>query len=73
MTLGDGGLPATVTKIMDVGRHAVVEAHIGDIPVKAVVGGAVPAIGSRIGLQFDRRMTRLYRDGRIASIAEVRP
>ena len=67
--LGPGGLPATVRKVMDVGRHAVVEAMLGKVAVKAVVNGPVPEIGASTGLHFDPAMTRLYRDGRIASTA----
>ena len=67
VTVGQTGLPATVRKVMDVGRHAVVEAMLGTLPVKAVVDGPVPLIGSSVGLHFQPAMTRLYRDGRIAS------
>ncbi|MDD9923952.1 MAG: ABC transporter ATP-binding protein, partial [Boseongicola sp.] len=38
--LSDAGIPARVRKVSDVGRHAVVETIVGDIPVKAVVDRA---------------------------------
>ncbi len=69
VSFGAGGLPATVRKVMDVGRHAVVEAMLGNMPVKAVVDGEVPETGSSVGLHFQPAMTRLYRDGRISSMA----
>ena len=69
VTIGQSGLPATVRKVMDVGRHAVVEAMLGTLPVKALVDARTVNIGDSIGLTFQPAMTRLYRDGRIASIA----
>lgn len=69
VTLGDKGLAATVHKISDVGRHAVVEAKVGNTSVKAVVEGEVPLQGAAIHLSFDPSKTRLYRDGWIATRA----
>ena len=69
VTLGDKGLPATVVKVSDVGRHAVVEAKIGDVSVKAVIEGAPPMQGAATHLAFDPTKTRLYRDGWIATRA----
>lgn len=61
------GLDARVRKVSDVGRHSVVEAMVGDTPVKAVVEGAVPEQGAPVHLNFSQKQTRLYRDGWIAS------
>ncbi len=69
VTLGDAGLPAVVHKVSDVGRHAVVEAKVGNTSVKAVVEGDVPAQGTTTHLSFDPTKTRLYRDGWIATRA----
>ncbi len=63
VSLGDKGLPAQVVKISDVGRHAVVETRLGDLPVKAVVEGALPEQGAQVHLQFPPAQTRAYRDG----------
>ena len=71
VSLSDTGLPARVRKVSDVGRHAVVEAMIGDTPVKAVVDGPVPEQGSEVHLAFDPAQTRLYRDGWIATEARA--
>jgi glycerol transport system ATP-binding protein len=69
VTLGDAGLPAVVHKISDVGRHAVVEAKVGDVSVKAVIEGEAPLQGAATHLSFDSTKTRLYRDGWIATRA----
>ncbi|MCT4558502.1 MAG: ABC transporter ATP-binding protein [Pelagimonas sp.] len=70
VTLSDQGMAARVRKVSDVGRHAVVEAMVGEIPVKAVVGtGNLPMQGEEIHLQFTPSQTRLYRNGWIATEA----
>ena len=65
--IGDQGLPATVRKVSDIGRHSVVEAMIGDISIKAITEGTVPEKGAAIHLQFQQDQTRLYRDGWLAT------
>ncbi len=67
VTLAATGVPATVRKVMDLGRHAVVEALAGDTRVHAVVEGALPGPGEPVHLSFRPDQTRLYRDGWIAS------
>ena len=67
VTLGETGVPATVRKVMDLGRHAVVEAVAGDAKINAVVEGAVPGQGDAVHLAFRPDQTRLYRDGWIAT------
>jgi glycerol transport system ATP-binding protein len=73
VSLGKQGLEAKIRKVSDVGRHNVIDAMIGDTPIKAVVNGAVPAQGETIHLTFDPGKTRLYRDGWIATQAGVTP
>lgn len=63
VALADAGLPARVRKVSDVGRHAVVEAMVGNTPVKAIVEGALPEQGAEVHLAFRPDHTRLYRDG----------
>jgi glycerol transport system ATP-binding protein len=70
--LADHGLPARVSKVQDVGRHAVVEAMIGQLAVKAVTSGPLPEKGADVHLAFDPSRTRLYRDGWIATQQEAR-
>lgn len=67
VTLADRGLPATVRKVSDLGRHSVVEALMGATRVNAIVEGPVPERGAQVHLAFRADQTRLYRDGWIAS------
>jgi glycerol transport system ATP-binding protein len=67
VSLGASGLPATVRKVSDLGRHSVVEAMLGQTRVNAIVEGAVPGQGEAVHLSFRPDQTRLYRDGWIAS------
>ncbi|WP_415401405.1 ABC transporter ATP-binding protein [Tateyamaria sp. SN3-11] len=67
VSLSDQGLAARIHKVSDVGRHAVVEAMVGDTSVKAIVEGEVPAQGEAVHLAFRPDQTRLYRDGWIAT------
>ena len=67
VSLGASGLPATVRKVSDLGRHSVVEAMLGQTRVNAIVEGAVPGQGEAVHLTFRPDQTRLYRDGWIAS------
>ena len=69
VTLADTGLPARVRKVSDVGRHAVIEAMVGESPVKAVVEEANVTQGQEVHLAFRPDQTRLYRDGWIATEA----
>ncbi len=65
--IGNTGLPATVRRVSDVGRHNVVEAMVGDIAIKAIVEGDAPEQGAAVHLQLRQNQTRLYRDGWIAT------
>ena len=65
------GIPAVVTKVADVGRHYVVEARVGDTPVKAVLDHGAPEQGEAVHLAFRPEMTRLYQNGWIATEART--
>ena len=67
VSLSDAGLPATVRKVSDVGRHSVIDAMVGDTVVKAVTSGAMPGQGDTVHLSFAREQTRVYCDGWIAT------
>lgn len=67
--ISDTGIPARVTKVSDIGRHAVVETMVGDTAVKAVTEHASLTQGEEIHLSFRPDQTRLYRDGWIATEA----
>ena len=62
----EAGIPATVTRIADVGRHKVIEARAGDTRINAVTAGDVPEPGSEVRLAFRADRTRLYADGWLA-------
>jgi len=65
--LSDSGIPATVRKAADIGRHTVVEAMAGDIAVNAIVEGTAPEAGTDVHLSFEPNQTRVYSDGWIAT------
>ena len=67
VSIADTGVPATVRKVADVGRHSVIDAMVGDTLVKAVGGSDVPEQGAQIHLAFAPDQTRLYRDGWLAT------
>ncbi len=65
--VGPTGLPATVRKVADVGRHSVIEAMVGDTAVKAVTEDHPPGQGDPVYLTFQQSQTRVYRDGWLAT------
>ena len=71
VSLSDSGLPATVTKVSDVGRHTVVECNANGTRINAVLEGAAqhntPEKGVDVHLDFRRDQTRLYVDGWLAT------
>ncbi len=70
VTLADSGLPATVSKVSDVGRHTVVECQTNGSRVSAIIDGTGLEKGAAVFLQFQQNQTRLYVDGWIATQAE---
>ena len=64
---GTQGLEATVTKISDLGRHAVVETMAGQTKVSAVLDDAPPEKGATVHLDLRPEQTRLYADGWLAT------
>ncbi|MCF4098466.1 ABC transporter ATP-binding protein [Maritalea mediterranea] len=69
VSLGSDGLPATVKKVADVGRHYVVDAMMGEQKVSAIIKQDVPEPGQAVHLQFKPEQTRLYRDSWLATAA----
>ncbi|MFA3917275.1 ABC transporter ATP-binding protein [Ruegeria hyattellae] len=67
VAISDRGVPAHVTKVSDVGRHFVVDAMVGQTPLKAVLDHDAPEQGSEVRLSFKPAQTRVYRDGWIAT------
>jgi len=70
VSLSAAGLPATVTKVSDVGRHIVVECNAQGTKINAVIEGTPPAKGDAVHLQFRQDQTRLYVDGWLATTAQ---
>ncbi|RYH09053.1 ABC transporter ATP-binding protein [Tropicimonas sp. IMCC6043] len=66
VSLGATGIPARVRKAADIGRHTVLDAMAGDVPVSAIIDGAAPEPGSEIHLVFNPAHTRVYADGWLA-------
>ncbi|UWQ18749.1 ABC transporter ATP-binding protein [Jannaschia sp. M317] len=72
VTIADTGIPATVTKVSDVGRHRVIETRAGDSRINAVTDGPTPNPGETVNLSFRPDRTRLYAEGWIASGGDIR-
>ncbi|MFY0623743.1 MAG: ABC transporter ATP-binding protein [Pelagimonas sp.] len=70
VSLAESGLPATVTKVSDVGRHIVVECSVDGHKVSAVIEGDAPSKGDAVHLNFRQDQTRLYVDGWLATEPE---
>ena len=66
VSLSKSGIEARVRKVSDIGRHAVVEAMIGDQRIAAIHAGDLPGQGDLIHLTFKPDQTRLYVDGWLA-------
>ncbi len=71
ISVADTGLPATVTKVADVGRHFVIDAMVGSTKLKVVSEHMAPDAGSSVHLAFKPDQTRVYRDGWIATEART--
>ncbi|MEM1267328.1 MAG: ABC transporter ATP-binding protein [Pseudomonadota bacterium] len=67
--LAADGIPATVRKAADIGRHTVVEAVAGETVINAIIAGPPPERGTEVHLALEPRQTRLYADGWIATEA----
>ena len=71
IAVAGNGVPARVTKVSDVGRHFVIEAMVGETPLKAVTHDTAPDQGEEVRLAFRPDKTRVYRDGWIATEART--
>ena len=71
ISVGDQGVPATITKVADVGRHFVIDAMVGNTALKAVSEQAPPDAGTSVHLAFETHQSRVYRDGWIATEART--
>lgn len=67
VSLGKKGVPATVRKVSDIGRHIVVETMVEDTKVSLITEDGAPNPGDTVNLKFQQDQTRLYNDGWVAS------
>ena len=67
VSLGETGFAAKVTKVADVGRHAIVDALLGETVIKCKVEANLPNVGDDIRINLRPDQTRAYQDGWIAS------
>ncbi len=65
------GIPARLAKVVDSGRHYIVNAWVGKTEIKAITYEPLPGLNSEIYLTFQPEKTRVYCDGRLAT--EVTP
>ena len=63
VTFAAQGVPATVTRVADTGRHRVIEADIGGTRVNAILPESAPVPEGMVNLAFDPARTRVYADG----------
>lgn len=65
--ISTSGIPATIKRVADIGRHTVVEAVAGKTTVNAITSGYMPEKGSTVFLNFAAEHTRVYVDGWLAT------
>ena len=61
----DGGIPASVLRVVDAGRRRIVDARAGGAVFKAALPEDCPPPGERTRLVFDPARTHIYADGRL--------
>jgi glycerol transport system ATP-binding protein len=65
VTLADKGLPVRIVRVSDAGRHRIVEARLGDSPIRLLAGDAVRIPAGSAFVRLDPAHTRLYADDRL--------
>ena len=63
VAFSDAGIPVSVSKISDTGRHRVVETRHENATIKLLVGEGVQVPAERGFVRFDPAHTQLYADG----------
>ncbi|RVU36790.1 ABC transporter ATP-binding protein [Hwanghaeella grinnelliae] len=66
VSFADNGLPATVVKVSDAGRHKIVETRCADQTLRMLISEGVEIPADGVKLAFDTANTRLYTDGWLA-------
>jgi glycerol transport system ATP-binding protein len=65
----ESGLPVSIERISDAGRHRIVDARLGEHLLKVLVAEGQPLPFDQGHLQFDSRRTAVYADGWIVESA----
>ncbi len=65
----DGGVPVTVVRVSDAGRHRVVETRAGDTRINLLTSESEAVPEGEAHLEFDPAHTRVYVDGWISEAA----
>jgi glycerol transport system ATP-binding protein len=65
VSFAQDGIPVSIVKVSDAGRHRIVEVRHGESRIKLLVEGDVPLRSEGAAVRFDPAHTRLYADGRL--------
>jgi glycerol transport system ATP-binding protein len=65
VTLADSGLPVSIIRVSDAGRHRIVEARLGESRIKLLADDSVNIPAGSAFVRFDPAHTRLYADDRL--------
>ncbi|HEU4383882.1 MAG TPA: ABC transporter ATP-binding protein [Anaeromyxobacteraceae bacterium] len=63
VAFSDRGVPVSISRISDTGRHRIVEARHGDVIIRLLVGEDVRIPAERGFVRFDPAYAQLYADG----------
>jgi glycerol transport system ATP-binding protein len=65
VTLAERGLPVSIVRVSDAGRHRIVEARLGDSPIRLLADDSVRIPPDNAFVRLDPAHTRLYADDRL--------
>jgi glycerol transport system ATP-binding protein len=65
VALAETGLPVSVVRVSDAGRYRIVEARIGETPIKLLADDSVHIPNGNAFVRLDPARTRLYADDRL--------
>jgi glycerol transport system ATP-binding protein len=65
VTLTEKGLPVSIVRVSDAGRHRIVEARLGDGPIRLLADDGVRIPAGSAFVRLDPAHTRLYADDRL--------
>jgi glycerol transport system ATP-binding protein len=65
VTLAETGLPVSIVRVADAGRHRIVEARLGESRLKLLADDGIAIPPGKTFVRFDPAHTRLYADDRL--------